>query len=149
MSETVLYCPLCKSEHSRPFDSRSFRGNPVVNRICQDCGLVFQSPRMTEAESAAFYADEYRLLNEGSIDPTARNMAAQQARAAQLKYRPDQPVELTDLWAAVFSPSMLPGIWMSAVPWESFCSVLRRSSIASRLGSNQVKRTVPAPTKTV
>ena len=84
MSETVLYCPLCKSEHSHPFDSRSFRGKPVVNRICQDCGLVFQSPRMTEAESAAFYAEEYRLLNEGSLDPTARNMAAQQARAEAL-----------------------------------------------------------------
>ena len=84
MSETVLYCPLCKSERSRPFDSRAFRGKPVMNRICQDCGLVFQSPRMTETESAAFYADEYRLLNEGSLDPTARNMAAQQARAEAL-----------------------------------------------------------------
>ena len=71
MSETVLNCSLCKSEHSRPFDRRSFHGKVVVNRICQDCGLVFQSPRMTEAESAVFYAEEYRLLNEGSIDPTA------------------------------------------------------------------------------
>ena len=84
MSETVLYCPLCKSEHSRLFDSRSFHGKAVVNRICQNCGLVFQSPRMTETESAAFYAEEYRLLNEGSIDPTARNMAAQRARAESL-----------------------------------------------------------------
>jgi 2-polyprenyl-3-methyl-5-hydroxy-6-metoxy-1,4-benzoquinol methylase len=84
MSETVVHCPLCGSEHSRLFDSRSFHGRPVVNRICQECGLVFQSPRMTEVESAAFYADEYRLLNEGSLDPTARNIAAQQARAASL-----------------------------------------------------------------
>jgi 2-polyprenyl-3-methyl-5-hydroxy-6-metoxy-1,4-benzoquinol methylase len=84
MSETVLNCSLCKSEHSRPFDRRSFHGKVVVNRICQDCGLVFQSPRMTEAESAVFYAEEYRLLNEGSIDPTARNIAAQKARALAL-----------------------------------------------------------------
>ncbi len=56
----------------------------MVNRICLDCGLVFQSPRMTNAESAAFYAEEYRLLNEGSLDPTARNMAAQHARAESL-----------------------------------------------------------------
>ena len=81
MSETVSNCPLCNSEHSRLFDRRFFRGIPVVNRICQDCGLVFQSPRMTEAELADFYANEYRLLNEGSLDPTARNMAAQHARA--------------------------------------------------------------------
>ena len=84
MSEKVLNCPLCKSEHSRAFDGRSFHGRAVVNRICQDCGLVFQSPRMTETESAAFYAEEYRLLNEGSVDPTARNMAAQHARAESL-----------------------------------------------------------------
>jgi 2-polyprenyl-3-methyl-5-hydroxy-6-metoxy-1,4-benzoquinol methylase len=84
MTEAVLYCPLCKSEHSRLFDSRSFHGKAVVNRICRDCGLVFQSPRMTETESAAFYADEYRLFNEGSVDPTARNMAAQHARAESL-----------------------------------------------------------------
>jgi len=84
MSETVLNCPLCKSARSREFDKRLFRGLPVANRICQDCGLVFQSPRMMEAESAAFYAEEYRLLNEGSIEPTARNIAAQQARAGSL-----------------------------------------------------------------
>lgn len=84
MSETVHHCPLCKSEQSCLFDSRSFHGKAVVNRICQDCGLVYQSPRMTEAESAAFYAEEYRLLNEGSIDPTFRNTVAQQARAESL-----------------------------------------------------------------
>jgi 2-polyprenyl-3-methyl-5-hydroxy-6-metoxy-1,4-benzoquinol methylase len=84
MSETVLHCPLCNSEQSRLFDNLSFHGKAVVNRICQDCGLVFQSPRMTEAESAAFYAEEYRLFNEGSVDPTARNTAAQLARAESL-----------------------------------------------------------------
>ena len=84
MSETVPYCPLCNSERSRLFDSRSFHGKAVVNRICLACGLVFQSPRMTEAESGAFYAEEYRLLNEGSRDPTARNIAAQHARAESL-----------------------------------------------------------------
>jgi 2-polyprenyl-3-methyl-5-hydroxy-6-metoxy-1,4-benzoquinol methylase len=84
MSETVLHCPLCKSGQSRLFDNRTFHGRSVVNRICQDCGLVFQSPRMTEAESAAFYAEEYRVLNEGSIDPTTRNTTAQHARAESL-----------------------------------------------------------------
>ena len=84
MSETISNCPLCNSGHSRPFDSRYFHGIPVVNRICQACGLVFQSPRMTEAESADFYANEYRLFNEGSLDPTSRNMAAQHARADSL-----------------------------------------------------------------
>ena len=84
MSEIVKNCPLCGGETSRHFDRREFRGQVVVNCICQDCGLVFQSPRMTEAESVAFYAVEYRLLNEGSVDPTTRNIAAQKARAESL-----------------------------------------------------------------
>jgi 2-polyprenyl-3-methyl-5-hydroxy-6-metoxy-1,4-benzoquinol methylase len=84
MTEIVQFCPLCSSEYSRLFDSRSFRGQVVVNRICQRCGLVFQSPRMTEAESDAFYAKEYRLLQEGSAGPTERNVAAQNKRADSL-----------------------------------------------------------------
>ena len=84
MSEIVKSCPLCGGENSRHFDQRKFRGQMVINRICQGCGLVYQSPRMTEAESAAFYAEEYRLLYEGSTDPTARNVTVQRARAESL-----------------------------------------------------------------
>ncbi len=90
MPETVLQCPLCASSSSLPFDRREFHGRQVENRICRDCGLVYQSPRMTEAETVAFYAEEYRLLQEGSTDPTARNVAAQQSRVnALLKFTRD------------------------------------------------------------
>jgi hypothetical protein len=81
MPETVSVCPLCASTRSRLFDQRRFHGLEVVNRLCTNCGLVYQSPRMTEAESAAFYANEYRLLQEGSRDPTLRNRIAQRKRA--------------------------------------------------------------------
>jgi 2-polyprenyl-3-methyl-5-hydroxy-6-metoxy-1,4-benzoquinol methylase len=91
MPETVDKCPLCHSERSALFDRRDFRGHAVVNRLCSTCGLVYQSPRMTEAERAAFYVDEYRLLNEGSTDPTARNMAVQSLRADEL-FRFVEPV---------------------------------------------------------
>jgi SAM-dependent methyltransferase len=84
MSELVQCCPLCGGMLSRLFDSRFFRGQAVISRICQDCGLVYQSPRMTEAESAAFYAEEYRLLQEGSVDPTLHNISAQKERASSL-----------------------------------------------------------------
>ena len=84
MSEIVQYCPLCSGEHSRLFESRLFRGRVVINRICQDCGLVFQSPHMTKAELDVFYAEEYRLFQEGSIDPTLRNINAQERRARAL-----------------------------------------------------------------
>jgi len=91
MPEIVTKCPLCASDRSLPFDRREFHGCLVENRICRDCGLVFQSPRMTEAETAVFYANEYRLLQEGSTTPTARNVSIQNARAALL-YDFIQPV---------------------------------------------------------
>lgn len=84
MSKTVQSCPLCGSERNALFDRCTFRERAVVNRVCLNCGLVFQSPCMDEVETAAFYAAEYRLLNEGSIDPTARNISVQRARAESL-----------------------------------------------------------------
>lgn len=84
MPETVSSCPLCKGEHSALFDRRLFRGLPVYNRICQTCGLVFQSPRMTDAERAAFYAAEYRQLYQGGEEPDAKDLAVQGRRAESL-----------------------------------------------------------------
>jgi len=84
MSEIVLNCPLCGGENSHPFDQRKFRGQVVVNRICQDCGLVFQSPRMTEEETSAFYQAEYRRMYQGKEGPIARDFSTQTARAVSL-----------------------------------------------------------------
>jgi hypothetical protein len=84
MSKIVQFCPLCGSDRSKFFERSKFRGRDIVNRICQNCGLVFQSPCMDDEETASFYASEYRLLNEGSIVPTARNISVQQARAESL-----------------------------------------------------------------
>jgi 2-polyprenyl-3-methyl-5-hydroxy-6-metoxy-1,4-benzoquinol methylase len=84
MSEEVKICPLCSGQSNVVFDVREFHGRSVTNRLCQDCGLVFQSPRMTEAESMVFYAEEYRLLNEGSAEPTIRNISAQKGRVESL-----------------------------------------------------------------
>lgn len=79
--EEVNVCPLCANRHSRFFIRKLFRGQEVINRVCQGCGLVFQSPRMTVVELDAFYAGEYRLLQEGSADPTARNILSQKGRS--------------------------------------------------------------------
>jgi 2-polyprenyl-3-methyl-5-hydroxy-6-metoxy-1,4-benzoquinol methylase len=84
MPENVRTCPLCGSDRSRLFDRREFRGHSVINRLCQKCGLVYQSPRMTGSEAEVFYAEEYRHLYEGSTTPTARNLADQQGRAESL-----------------------------------------------------------------
>ena len=84
MPETVPSCPLCGSESSTPFDQRTFRGLPVTNCLCGTCGLVYQSPRMTEAELSVFYKVEYRRLYQGDATPGGKDLAIQEGRAAAL-----------------------------------------------------------------
>ncbi len=84
MSQIVLACPLCGSGESASFDQRTFRGLPVVNCVCLSCGLVYQSPRMTDAELAVFYEAEYRQLYQGGQGPDARDLAGQDRRAEAL-----------------------------------------------------------------
>lgn len=81
MPEIVNSCPLCTSDTSAVFDQRRFRGQPVTNMICNHCGLVYQTPRLTPAESLAFYEAEYRLLYQGQEGPNPKDLAVQAARA--------------------------------------------------------------------
>jgi 2-polyprenyl-3-methyl-5-hydroxy-6-metoxy-1,4-benzoquinol methylase len=81
MTEIVQNCPLCGSNTSFVFDQREFRGHPVTNVICKVCGLVYQSPRMTEKERQAFYETEYRLLYQGQEGPNPKDLSIQTARA--------------------------------------------------------------------
>lgn len=84
MPEHILSCPLCGSDRSQPFDRRLFREQVVLNRICNRCGLVYQSPRPTDPEREAFYAQTYRQLYGGSAEPTVRDLTVQRARAEAL-----------------------------------------------------------------
>jgi SAM-dependent methyltransferase len=84
MTENVNYCPLCHHQESQPFDIRQFRGYPVSNRVCGNCGLVYQSPRMTAAELDEFYAAEYRRVYQGEPGPILKDLQAQSGRAASL-----------------------------------------------------------------
>jgi len=81
MTEIVQSCPLCGSAVSALFDQREFRGHHVTNVTCMACGLVYQSPRMTETESQAFYEAEYRLLYQGQEEPNPKDLTVQTARA--------------------------------------------------------------------
>ena len=84
MSETVHSCPLCVDSVFTVFDQRSSHGHRITNVMCRHCGLVFQSPRMTESEADGFYRSEYRLLYQGDEGPNLKDMAVQQARAGGL-----------------------------------------------------------------
>ena len=83
MSEIVNSCPLCGGK-SRPFSHQKFRGRDVINRICQYCGLVYQSPCMSEVEAAEFYQAEYRQMYQGDENPIAKDFTTQTARAESL-----------------------------------------------------------------
>lgn len=84
MPETIQSCPLCGSAQSTLFDRRQFRSETVTNRLCAGCGLVYQSPRRTDEELAAFYAAEYRKLYQGSEGPDQKDLAVQAGRAEAL-----------------------------------------------------------------
>ena len=77
-------CPLCGSDQSSLFDQREFRGQPVTNRLCNTCGLVYQSPRMSDEELASYYEREYRLEYQGNEGPTTKDLATQRGRAESL-----------------------------------------------------------------
>jgi len=84
MTITVEQCPLCSGSQSSLFDQRKFRQQTVINRLCKHCGMVFQSPRMTDDELDAFYQAEYRQLYQGDAGPNAKDLAIQQSRAQVL-----------------------------------------------------------------
>ncbi|MFH2104579.1 MAG: class I SAM-dependent methyltransferase [Chloroflexota bacterium] len=84
MSQTVEYCPLCGDGRCSHFDQRVFRGLEVFNHLCLNCGLIYQSPRMTEAEMEEFYAAEYRRVYQGDEGPVVKDLVVQRARARSL-----------------------------------------------------------------
>jgi SAM-dependent methyltransferase len=81
MPEEVKHCPLCGASTCQQFDLRQFRGYQVRNVICKHCGLVYQSPRMTESESQEFYETEYRLVYQGQQGPNTKDLSVQTNRA--------------------------------------------------------------------
>ncbi|MBC8506414.1 MAG: class I SAM-dependent methyltransferase [Anaerolineales bacterium] len=84
MPQEINQCPLCLSDKNSLFDQRQFREHQVVNCICENCGLVFQSPRMTADELDAFYAREYRQVYQGEEGPTKKDLFVQNGRADAL-----------------------------------------------------------------
>lgn len=84
MPENVKKCPLCQSTSSDPFDTRKFREHTVANRVCANCGLVYQSPRMTAVELNTFYTAEYRQIYQGDEGPTQKDLQTQKGRASAL-----------------------------------------------------------------
>lgn len=82
--QSVNNCPLCGSDSSASFDQRNIKGQTITNRICQNCGLVYQSPRISAAELERYYDHEYRQAVQGSEGTDAKDLATQRKRADNL-----------------------------------------------------------------
>jgi SAM-dependent methyltransferase len=81
----VYSCPLCRSEATKHhFFEKIKEAGGDEYRICDRCGLVFQSPRMTQIALDAYYAAEYRESVQGSAEPTEKDLRMQTARADHL-----------------------------------------------------------------
>ncbi len=84
MPEILKACPLCHFDKYNPFEIRQFRGSKVENKICLQCGFVFQSPRMTAEELDNFYTRSYREVYQGQEEPTEKDLSIQRKRARHL-----------------------------------------------------------------
>ncbi len=93
MTEQIIQCLLCGHSHSKPFDRTQFHNREVLNRICTNCGLVYQSPRMTEEELNEFYKAEYRKIYQGGEGPSQEDLNTQKARAESLNNFAQQHID--------------------------------------------------------
>jgi 2-polyprenyl-3-methyl-5-hydroxy-6-metoxy-1,4-benzoquinol methylase len=84
MSVEVMRCPLCGGSRLGPFEEYEDAGRTLHYRICDTCGLVCQSPRMSDEELARFYVSEYRQTVQGSEGPTEKDLRIQAGRARHL-----------------------------------------------------------------
>ena len=122
MPESVTRCPLCEDKRSSTFDQREFRGYQVVNKLCTNCGLVYQSPRMTESELEIFYQSEYRQVYQGSQGPSNTDLSVQKARAgALLDILREVGVDKIDRFADIGSSS---GQFLEEIKEEFKCQVI-------------------------
>jgi SAM-dependent methyltransferase len=80
----VKVCPLCGSTRLSRFSEGRILGSPVRNMICDNCTLVFQSPRMSEQELEAYYAGPYRIELVGTDAPIPSKLNFEHARAQHL-----------------------------------------------------------------
>lgn len=84
LSDQVTSCLLCGNSDRERFYQAEHRGAYIRYWLCKTCGLVYQSPRMTEAELDKFYARQYRTLYQGQAEPTSHDVRIQSRRATHL-----------------------------------------------------------------
>lgn len=77
-------CPVCRIDASSLFETVQEGGRTVVYRLCDNCGTVFQSPRMTEEALDRYYEAEYVLQHQHANGVTEKELRVQAGRARNL-----------------------------------------------------------------
>ena len=84
MSIAVEHCPLCQSGECCFFEHAQVGDQTLTYQLCESCGMVFQSPRLSEGELDDFYRAEYRRLVQGDEGPSEKDLRVQAGRAGHL-----------------------------------------------------------------
>src|SRR4030042_6222682 len=84
MKLAVVRCPLCGGTGFEPFERHEESGRELVYLLCPTCGMVLQSPRMSDEELAEFYTAGYRLIVQGTEAATDKDLRIQAGRARHL-----------------------------------------------------------------
>jgi hypothetical protein len=81
MMKFVDRCCICKSRNHRLFEQAMDDGAALRYMICENCGTIFQSPRMSSEELNAFYTKGYRTHAQETEEPTNKDLIMQRERA--------------------------------------------------------------------
>jgi hypothetical protein len=84
MTELVERCLLCTSKDHSFFEKIYDGGQDLEYRLCKNCGLVFQSPRISDETLSGFYETEYREMVQGEEGPSEKDLRIQAGRARNL-----------------------------------------------------------------
>lgn len=77
-------CQVCNSIKSRILSEKDRYGLHYTVRVCENCGLVYTSPRMVQDAYNNFYALEYRRLYSGREVPNLDNLKINEARGEKI-----------------------------------------------------------------
>lgn len=80
----VRVCPVCRSSVNSLFESFEEGDRTVTYRLCNNCGSVFQSPRMSELALEAYYEADYVTEHQHAIGVTDKELRIQAGRARHL-----------------------------------------------------------------
>lgn len=84
MSIVVEQCPLCSRSTLESFERQPTADGELTYVLCRTCGMVVQSPRMSDEELDAFYVAGYRQTVQATEAPTDKDLRVQAGRARHL-----------------------------------------------------------------